>query len=466
MTTARTVATRMLISGVLLLTIACGSGSTETVQPAATPMGVASPPATPVGAGPVNPLSLCIDDTALPGTSDMPGMFVIDGEGEISNAYLAENMPNRAVAEQELAAWGRLTGAFRQWAFVTETQLPTKQQERSMPTSTLEAIATQESIERLSVSIYAVICQTEMYLSAEGAQAAFASRIEPNRESVVLAPNAAVSMIRHEQPGVAEESASLRIIHTYHNVSAHRFYTGAFRDGNVIGHMRLNGSSCDVPGGLSFAEIDERLVREGDRMLAALAERVGQARSVGHGVALLPEDTIVPTPSPGEPVTTNPDFVQFLLPTLYEVNRITGLELSEADFRHDLSQLFEHVDLSALTSKYLTRYRGDDAGVIVQLALFTTADAAASAYAQIHIDRVGTELDVSGIGDAATGRVAPPSEGNPFVTTIMLVRVDRALIGVTVLSHDPEGLPERTRELARFQSDIMAANTIRDQTAE
>lgn len=147
-------------------------------------------------------------------------------------------------------------------------------------------------------------------------------------------------------------------------------------------------------------------------------------------------------------------------PSLEEVRSALKLKLtSEMRTEGELSPLFEHPDLGGLTDSALILFPGNDGAVVIDLARYDSKDVATQAWEQTSRDEVestsvsGRLLKFTQLGERSSGRIYPPSAGNEFTTTVVLVQLGRVVFAVTVLSNDSDGLSRGAESVARAIAD-------------
>jgi hypothetical protein len=164
------------------------------------------------------------------------------------------------------------------------------------------------------------------------------------------------------------------------------------------------------------------------------------------------EDVAEPTDHPAD----LPDLADGLL-SLEEVASIMEMNLTEEEVYPDLSQAFEHADTTHLTEYVTAIYRGtmEEGGVMIDLAAYENPEAASEIFNQIAESEMESADDEATVvfesvegADAAQGIVYPPSEGNEFTVTGIVLRSGPVIAFITVLSHDEDGRHVRARELA------------------
>jgi hypothetical protein len=263
--------------------------------------------------------------------------------------------------------------------------------------------------------------------------------------------------------GVGDESLAFIVANTYDGVTAVRVWLGFVRDRNVTGAIAVHGGPCVPLGTLSCDDVEAAIHREGERMLVALAARFQQLETLSE-----PEPAGSPTPLATSAISEtrplHPDALHSLFPTLFAARSTTGLDLTEAELREDLDQLFEHADLSRKMIGYVAIYRDTDreGGVTISLALFDNPEAAATVFQQLRAQAIegpgppGESLEAAGIGDEAAGRVVEPLDGDAS-GAVVVARQGRVVIAVVVQGNDPEGLGAAALAIAGLEADAVAA---------
>jgi hypothetical protein len=145
------------------------------------------------------------------------------------------------------------------------------------------------------------------------------------------------------------------------------------------------------------------------------------------------------------------------LPSIEQVSSIMDMHLSEEEVNVDLSQAFEHTEDEHLAEYVTAGFIGPmDVGAVgIDLAEYTTAEAASDVYKQITEMGLNADNDEGRVivesldgADAATGVVFQASEGNDFVVTGVVIHKERVVAFITVLSHDEDGRHEQAGALA------------------
>jgi hypothetical protein len=118
---------------------------------------------------------------------------------------------------------------------------------------------------------------------------------------------------------------------------------------------------------------------------------------------------------------------------------------------------FEHVDWEEFVQGVSASYLGtrDEGFVVIDLAEYTTTEAAAEIYEQIwniEFMRPGEDgtvvFETVDNADAAKGVVYPPSAGEEFTATGVILRSGRVVAVITVLSHEEDGRQQQAGALA------------------
>jgi hypothetical protein len=169
-----------------------------------------------------------------------------------------------------------------------------------------------------------------------------------------------------------------------------------------------------------------------------------------------------PTPEDEEvddPLFTSEDLpaIAAILPSIEEVAQIMEMNLIEQGETYPGPVLpFEHVDSEGFVQGVSTSYLGigDEGFVMIDLAEYSTAEAAGEVYGQMELESnrfldEGTMVFESVDGaDAAQGVVFPPSEENEFTVTEIIFRSGQVVTVIGVFSHDEDGRHVQARLLA------------------
>jgi hypothetical protein len=159
------------------------------------------------------------------------------------------------------------------------------------------------------------------------------------------------------------------------------------------------------------------------------------------------------------------DELPALVPTAGEVSEILGMEMTQRS-EPGLGQEYEHVDLETLGllagHQEFYRQLGEELEVAgyTSVALFKTTEGASGAFKHVFEEwerdlevfkLVGERFEVEDIikagADEAHGIIFAKSSDNPFVTTVMVLRVDNVVGSLFVLRD--EATDQEVGELAR-----------------
>lgn len=177
---------------------------------------------------------LCPNPTAL------AGGFTLSGQGVADNEVAAQRVadPQRRLAEYE--SWGRVTGYFSQWTYVSPSALT--EEELSRMTEE-EAAAARERArqEALANPFLAATCSVELYENTDGAHQAFSVQAaEARNPSGDAASGDAPGVSEHPDPKVGDES--IKIVYRYPTFS---MFVITFRARNVIGSVSVVAGVTD-----------------------------------------------------------------------------------------------------------------------------------------------------------------------------------------------------------------------------
>ena len=405
--------------------------------------------------------AFCFDEADLPDASALPGAFESDGYTEVTNQLAASGALNPIASEHNLASWGRLTGIVETWVFIPATEPPTKGDSLIVPTATLDARSTQETSERRSTAIQVISCEVEIYTSSEGAHQALAAQFKADDATKVLAPEQVVALVEEDEPAIGDESRGARVVWTYPDLGLHsvRQYLSLVRRGNVLGQVTVVGGPCGESGMLSCREVDADVTAEGARLLAVIDDRIQQYQVDAGQDFVVPNSTAVPTPAAVENRQLYSDNLHRLLPSLYQAGLTGGLALNEVQVRQGTSQLFEHTVMDELEAGIAGIYEGERVSLILDLALFETVPDAEEGFAGVETkELVGPsgDIDTIDMGKEAKGWVFASDRGSDDVMAIIVVRVDRVVVGVTLSGPDRASLVEAARALAELQADAIS----------
>jgi hypothetical protein len=172
----------------------------------------------------------------------------------------------------------------------------------------------------------------------------------------------------------------------------------------------------------------------------------------------------ISSPTPVDEEVDDPLFVSedlpaiaAILPSLEEVAQIMEMNLiKEGETYPGPTLPFEHVDWEDFVQGVSTSYLGvrDEGFVVIELAEYSTTEAAAEVYGQMEMESnrfldEGMMVFESVDGaDAAQGVVFPPTEGDEFTVTEIMLRSGQVLTVIGVFSHDEEGRHVQARRLA------------------
>lgn len=230
----------------VIFAVACGGGGTGMLDPER-------------DGGPdyqvegVDPSVLCPDATVL-----SSGMM-LSAAGIADDVLAAQRAPDpqRRLADYE--DWGRVTGYFAQWSYVSPSALT---QEELAELSEEEAAAARERArqEALANPFLSANCSVELYETAQGARQAFAAQAGEARNPAADTGGFRPAVSERSDPGIGSESIDL--VYGYPTFSV---FVVHFRARNTIGSVTVIASG---DGAASYAELlAEDLVRRLDEAL-------------------------------------------------------------------------------------------------------------------------------------------------------------------------------------------------------
>jgi hypothetical protein len=230
----------------MVFAVACGGGGAGVLDPE----GDGGPDYQVVG---VDPSVLCPDATVL-----SSGM-TLSAAGVADDALAAQRAPDpqRRLADYE--DWGRVTGYFAQWTYVSPSALT---QEELAELSEEEAAAARERArqEALANPFLAANCSVELYEAAEGAGHAFAAQATELRNPPADPAGFTPEVSERPAPGIGGQSIDL--VYGYPTFSV---FVVNFRAHNIIGSVTVIASGDDTA---NYAELlAEDLVRRLDESL-------------------------------------------------------------------------------------------------------------------------------------------------------------------------------------------------------
>jgi len=213
-----------------MLAVACAGGSGSE--------GAGGTPGSGIEEGPdfvvegVDPTVLCPDATVL--TAD----FILSNQGLVDNTFAAQGVPDPQRREQEYQEWGRVTGYFAQWRFVSPSALTAEELSRL---SEEEAAAARERArqEALANPFLSATCSVALFETAEGAAQAFAVETAEARDPRAD-PASGFAPGVDERPGPDVGSESIDIVYRYPTFDV---FLISIRTRNVIGSLSVIASS-------------------------------------------------------------------------------------------------------------------------------------------------------------------------------------------------------------------------------
>jgi hypothetical protein len=214
-----------------------------------------------------DPVGMCVDSTTLPGN------WKSDGDGLLDNQTLTEMAPEPARKAEDLRAWGRVTGAYRLWVFVTATQPLTKEQSRSLPPATVEAIEAQSRRELLAAPYVSVECVVATFEQSSGAQLAYEADVAAT--GAAFSPQDKPDVMAVPDPIVADASTLVVVQRPSYVHSA-----VVLRLRNVVASVTLT-KPCGLPEAVACDEAG-RSLRAGTEHLAT-AQRDTIERAFSNG---------------------------------------------------------------------------------------------------------------------------------------------------------------------------------------
>ncbi len=202
----------------------------------------------------VDPSLFCPDATVL------SSGLMLSASGIADDVLAAQGAPDpqRRLADYE--DWGRVTGYFAQWSYVSPSALT---QEELAELSEEEAAAARERArqEALANPFLAANCAVELYETAQGARQAFAAQAGEARNPPADTGGFSPSVSERPDPGIGSESTDL--VYGYPTFSV--FFVN-FRARNIIGSISVIASGDATA---NYAEmLAESLVRRLDEALA------------------------------------------------------------------------------------------------------------------------------------------------------------------------------------------------------
>lgn len=212
-----------------MLAVACAGGSGSE--------GTGGTPGLGVDEGPdfvvegVDTTVLCPDATVL--TSG----FVLTNQGLVDNAYASQAVSDPQRREQEYEEWGRVTGYFTQWRFVSPSALTAEELSRL---SEEEAAAAREKArqEALANPYLSATCSVELFETAEGAAQAYAVQTAEARNPRAD-PATGFTPEMDELPGPDVGSESIDFVYRYPTFNV---FLTSIRTRNIIGSLSVIAS--------------------------------------------------------------------------------------------------------------------------------------------------------------------------------------------------------------------------------
>jgi hypothetical protein len=201
----------------------------------------------------VDPSVLCPDATVLSSGMVLSAAGIAD---DVLSAQRAPD-PQRRLADYE--DWGRVTGYFAQWTYVSPSALT---QEELAELSEEEAAAARERArqEALANPFLAANCSVELFEAAEGARQAFAAQATELRNPPADTAGFTPEVSERPAPGIGGQSIDL--VYGYPTFSV---FVVNFRAHNIIGSVTVIASG---DGTANYAEsLAEDLVRRLDEAL-------------------------------------------------------------------------------------------------------------------------------------------------------------------------------------------------------